>query len=133
MGRKLSRTSSSRLALFRSLARNLIEFGAIEISYPKAKETTRFVDKVVRVLKQGGIVARRRATALLADKRAEKRLFTEILPRFGGRKSGFTKITRMGVRRGDGVTMVKLEWAVGKEKVEPVRQVSTPKKEKHSH
>lgn len=133
--RKLSRTSSSRLSLLRSLTRNLVEQEAIETSQARAKEAARFIDKVVKTLRKGDVAARRRAQALLADKEVEKKLFERILPRFSKRKSGFTKLTRLGRRRGDAAMMVKLEWSEGRkeEKKKEKKKSSKEKKAKGSH
>lgn len=133
MSRKLSRPTESRLSLIRNLAKNFIRFGTLTTSLSRAKETVRFVDKVVRLARGSTVLARRRVATLLSDRETERLLF-KVVPRFGKKQGGFTKITRLGVRRGDGAPLVKLEWSVpapAKPKVQ--EKARETRSQKHSH
>lgn len=131
-GRQLSRERASRRALFRSLIRALVEHGKIETTKAKAKAVQGDVDGLVKMAKDGSVSAKRRAYAYLGnDKKTAKGLFG-LAPIFSKRTSGFTRIVRLGRRRGDAAEMVRLEWVdqVTKEekKTKKVRKKETKKK-----
>jgi len=112
--RKLGRTSSHRLALLANLSVALIEHGSIVTTQPKCKELRRFAEKLVVLAVKNDLSSRRRAMALVRDESAVNKLFTEIVPRItGGDKTaargGYTRITSIGPRHGDGALMAKIE------------------------
>ena len=124
---KLGRDSSARKALFRDLVTDLIINEAIKITETKAKELIFFVDKLITWGKRGDLHARRQAAKLIRIKRsmtknsgndekehfkhvnALQKLFDDIAPRYKERDGGYTRISKLGMRRGDGATMVYLE------------------------
>ena len=100
-GRKLSRTSAHRKALFRNLVLSLIQHERIKTTDAKAKELRRYADKMVTLGKRGDLAARRLAFAFMQSRDAVKKLFDEIAPRFTDRPGGYTRVVKFGVRRGD--------------------------------
>lgn len=108
-GRKLDRSSGHRRALFRNQVTDVIKHGAIITTEAKAKEVQGLVEKVITLGKSGSLVARREALAFLYDDKTVEKLFSEIAPRFIKRAGGYTRITRLGRRLGDGALLAKLE------------------------
>lgn len=105
------RTKEQRLALYRSLARALIIEERIETSLQRAKAVRPFVEKLVTLGKRGDLHARRLALEYLPDKRAVRKLFEEIAPRFENRQGGYTRLVKLPDRRkGDGCELALLEF-----------------------
>ena len=102
-GRKLNRTSSHRWALMRNLVTALLRDEKIRTTDPKAKELRRWADRVITLGKQGSLHARRRALGMVQDKAVVRKLFDTIGPRFKDRPGGYTRIIKIGRRRGDAV------------------------------
>ena len=109
-GRQLRRTSEQRLALLRNLASSLIEHGAIETTEAKAKELRPFVEKLVTKAKQGTLHARRLAGRHVHKRETADKLFRELGPKFAARPGGYTRILKIGARRGDGAEMARIEF-----------------------
>ena len=109
-GRQLRRTSEQRLALLRNLASSLIEHGAIETTEAKAKELRPFVEKLVTKAKQGTLHARRLAGRHVHKRETADKLFRELGPKFAARPGGYTRIMKIGARRGDGAEMARIEF-----------------------
>ncbi|MBD3108606.1 50S ribosomal protein L17 [Bacillus sp. AGMB 02131] len=115
--RKLGRTSSQRKALLRDLATDLIVFERIETTEAKAKELRSVVEKMITLGKRGDLHARRQAAAFIRKEVANEesgqdalqKLFSDIAPRYEDRQGGYTRIMKMGPRRGDGAPMVVIE------------------------
>ena len=104
------RTKEQRLALYRSLARALIMEERIETSLQKAKALRPFVEKLITLGKKGDLTARRRALALLPDRKVIKKLFEEVAPRFENRNGGYTRIIKLpDKRKGDGCELAIIE------------------------
>lgn len=108
-GKKLARSRSHRKALFRNLLSALILHGEIRTTESKAKAIRRLFDRLVTKGKSGTLHARRVVAAFLNNKKAVNRLVDEIAPKSRDRPGGFTRIIRLGRRRGDDAMMVKLE------------------------
>ncbi|HUW34460.1 MAG TPA: 50S ribosomal protein L17 [Planctomycetota bacterium] len=118
-GRKLSRTTAHRNALLRNLVISLIlvepdsnagTYERIVTTRPKAKEARRLAEKVITLGKKGTLAARRRALALLDDKRAVRKVFQVLAARYAGRPGGYTRIMGFPKRRvGDNATQVIFE------------------------
>lgn len=125
-GKKLARSRSHRKALFKNLLSALIMRGEIKTTESKAKATRRIFDRLVTKGKSGTLHARQVVAAFLNNKQAVNKLVDEIAPRFKDRPGGFTRIIRLGQRRGDDAMMVKLELV---EKPE-TKEKPTPKKGK---
>ncbi len=112
-GRQLRRTGEQKLALMRKLASALIEHGAIETTEAKAKELRPFVEKLITKAKTGTLHARRLAGRHVQQRDLGDKLFTEIGPRFKTRAGGYTRILKIGHRKGDGAEMARIELIEG--------------------
>ena len=112
-GRALRRTSEQKLALMRNLATSLIEEGAIETTEAKAKELRPFVEKLVTKAKSGTLHARRLAGRHVQKRETADKLFQEIGPRYATRAGGYTRILKVGHRKGDGAEMARIELVEG--------------------
>lgn len=116
--RKLGRTSSQRKALLRDLVTDLIINERIETTEHKAKELKRLADKMVTLGKKGDLSARRRAARTIrfesaneeGTQNALQKLFDEIAPRYNERNGGYTRVLKVGPRRGDGAPMAIIEF-----------------------
>ena len=108
--RKLGRTTSHRLALFRNMLSSLILCDRIETTLPKAKELRRWADWMVTLGKEGTLAARRRAVRYVQDDAALKKLFSNLAERFKTRNGGYTRIMRLGNRHGDNAPMAIIEY-----------------------
>jgi large subunit ribosomal protein L17 len=115
-GVKLKRDISGRRALLRGLVTNVIEEERITTTVPKAKAAKPLVEKMITLAKQDTLHARRQAAAFLVKKEAVEKLFEKLGPRFNQRSGGYTRIVRIGWRKGDGAETAKLE-LVGSELV----------------
>ncbi|MDO8655345.1 MAG: 50S ribosomal protein L17 [bacterium] len=107
-GRKFSRMAAPRQALLNSLVRSLIIRGRIRTTEARAKETSRFAEKLITKTRTGTMAARRHA-ALHLDARTVKKLLDEIAPRYRERQGGYTRVIKLGVRGSDGAHMALLE------------------------
>ena len=107
--RKLNRTSSHRLAMFRNMAVSLLTHEAIKTTVPKAKELRRFVEPLITLGKEPTLANKRLAFARLRDRDLVVKLFAEIGPRFKERNGGYTRILKMGFRQGDNAPMAYME------------------------
>jgi large subunit ribosomal protein L17 len=112
-GRQLGRRSEHRLALLRNLATSLIEEGAIETTEAKAKELRPFVEKLITKARSGTLHDRRLAVRHVHKRAAADKLFQEIGPRYQTRPGGYTRILKIGHRRGDGAEMARIELVEG--------------------
>jgi len=108
-GKKLSRHKDHRKALFKNLISALVIRGEIKTTESKAKAVRRLVDKLITKGKKKTLYSRRLIAAFLQNKKAVNRIVDELGPLFKGRAGGFTRIVRLGQRRGDQAMMVKLE------------------------
>ncbi len=125
-GKKLSRDSSQRKALFKNLINALVIHGEIKTTESKAKAIRGLVDKLITKGKRGTFQARRLIGAFLQNKMAVNKIVDELSPIFKNRPGGFTKIVRLGPRRGDDAMMVKLELM---EKPKPKEEKKNKEKE----
>ncbi|MCS6875535.1 MAG: 50S ribosomal protein L17 [Aquificaceae bacterium] len=104
------RTKEQRLALYRSVARSLIMEERIQTSLQRAKAVKPFVERLITLGKKGDLHSRRLALKLLPDRKAVKKLFEDIAPRFENRQGGYTRIIKLPDRRkGDGCELALLE------------------------
>lgn len=109
-GRKLGRTSEHRRALFRNQLCSLIQHERIITTLPKAKELKPIIERMITKTRMAnGVHARRLVGRWIADRDLIKRLFTEIGPRFASRPGGYTRIVKLGPRKGDGAELAILE------------------------
>ncbi|PWF21790.1 50S ribosomal protein L17 [Corticimicrobacter populi] len=107
--RKLNRTSSHRLAMFRNMAVALITHEAIKTTLPKAKELRGVIEPLITLAKEPTLANKRLAFARLRDRAAVVKLFAEIGPRYQGRPGGYTRVLKMGFRQGDNAPMAFME------------------------
>ena len=108
--RKLGRTSSHRLAMFRNMAAALIKHEQITTTLPKAKELRPYVEKLVTLAKNGGLSNRRLAEARLQDDEQLIKLFDVIGVRYADRSGGYTRVLKAGFRASDQAPMAIIEF-----------------------
>ena len=109
-GRKLGRTTAHRKAMFRNQLTSLIQHEQIRTTLAKAKELRPLAERLVTHGKKGGLHHRRLARRWLPDRATVSRLFDEIAPRFEERSGGYTRIVKLGPRKGDGAEMAILQF-----------------------
>ena len=107
--RKLGRKTSHRNLMLRNLTTDVLRYGKITTTVTRAKETRRMVEKMITLGKRGDLSARRAALAYITDEEVVKNLFSEIAPKYAERHGGYTRITKLGERRGDSAPMSILE------------------------
>jgi large subunit ribosomal protein L17 len=108
-GRKFSRTSAHRPAMFENMAASLIKHELIRTTLPKAKELRRVAEPLITLGKIDGVANRRLAFARLRDKQAVGKLFVELGPRYQARPGGYLRILKCGFRAGDNAPMAYVE------------------------
>jgi len=142
-GRQLGRTSQHRLAMRRNMVASLIQYETISTTIEKAKEVKSFAEKLITLAKKGTLAARRRAIAMLGNRKIIDyedakpitkgtiigKLFSELGPRYLDRPGGYTRIIRLSLRRlGDNGQLALLQ-LVGKEEV-PKKETKGAKKKR---
>ena len=108
-GRKFSRTSAHREAMFRNMAASLFKHEIIKTTLPKAKELRRVAEPLITLSKVDSVANRRLAFARLRDKEAVGNLFTMLGPRYQARPGGYLRILKCGFRAGDNAPMAYVE------------------------
>ncbi|MEQ8370657.1 MAG: 50S ribosomal protein L17 [Alphaproteobacteria bacterium] len=108
-GRKFSRTSSHRKAMFANMAAALLKHEQITTTLPKAKDLRRVVDRLVTLGKRGDLHARRQALSVLHDTALAGKLFTTLAERYADRSGGYTRVLKAGFRYGDAAPMAVIE------------------------
>ncbi len=108
-GRKFSRTSAHREAMFKNMAASLIKHELINTTQPKAKELRRIAEPLITLAKTDSVANRRLAFARLRDKEAVGTLFTVLGPRYVARPGGYLRILKCGFRAGDNAPMAYVE------------------------
>ena len=108
-GRKLGRTSAHRKAMFRNQLTALFTHERIVTTVAKAKELQPIAERMVTLARAGSLPARRKVLTMVPDKEVVRRLFEDIAPRFMSRPGGYTRVLRMGRRRGDGAELALIE------------------------
>ena len=107
--RKLGRRTDHRTAMLRNLVQSLFENGKIETTVTRAKEVRREAEKMITLGKKGDLSSRREALKYIYKKDVVNTLFEEIAPVYADRQGGYTRILKLGPRRGDGSEMCILE------------------------
>jgi large subunit ribosomal protein L17 len=115
-GYKLKRNVGARKALFKGLVTSIIEHERIVTTVPKAKAVRPLVEKIITLAKRDTLHTRRQAAKFLETPEALKKLFDKLGTRFGQRNGGYTRVVRLGNRKGDGAEQAMLE-LVGSELV----------------
>ena len=120
--KKFGRSTEHRKMLMKSLVTNLILAESIKTTLPKAKEARKDADKIVTIAKKGDLAARRLAASLTLDPKAVQKLFEKIAPAMKDRKGGYTRIVKLGTRKGDAAEMCVLQWVTAAEVAAPVKE-----------
>ncbi|ABY92198.1 LSU ribosomal protein L17P [Thermoanaerobacter thermohydrosulfuricus] len=107
--RKLGRPSDQRRAMLRNLVTDFLKYGRITTTEARAKEVRSISEKMITLGKRGDLHARRQALAYILDESVVKKLFDEIAPKYKDRQGGYTRILKLGPRRGDGAPLVIIE------------------------
>jgi large subunit ribosomal protein L17 len=108
-GRELSRTRSHKQATLRNMATSLFRHERIRTTEAKAKELRPFAERLISLARRGDLHSRRRARRHIADREVLQKLFDQIGPRFQDRPGGYTRILKLGARRGDGAEVALIE------------------------
>ncbi|AAK81043.1 large subunit ribosomal protein L17 [Clostridium acetobutylicum] len=107
--RKLGRPTDQRRAMLRNLVTSFLKHGKIETTVTRAKETRSLAEKMITLAKRGDLHARRQVLSFVTEETVVKKLFDEVAPKYSERNGGYTRIYKMGPRRGDGAEIVILE------------------------
>ena len=108
-GKRLGRTTSHRMAMFRNMVTSLFEHERIVTTVEKAKEVRPIAEKMITLGKRGDLHARRQALSFIRSKDVVDKLFGEIKDKFADRKGGYTRILKTGIRKGDAASMAIIE------------------------
>jgi len=108
-GRKFSRTSSHRKAMFENMAAALLKHEQITTTLPKAKDLRPIVEKLITLGKRGGLHCRRQALSMLQDTTVTEKLFSVIADRYKERQGGYIRVVKAGFRYGDSAPMAVIE------------------------
>lgn len=107
--RKLHRTTSHRLAMLSNMVTSLLEHEAIRTTLPKAKEARKIAERIITLGKRGGLSNVRLAARTVKDKAVLAKVFAAYKDRYAQRPGGYTRIVKLGFRRGDAAEMALLE------------------------
>ncbi len=107
--RKLGRETAHRTAMLRALVTFLLENGKIETTVSRAKEVSSLTEKFITLAKVENLSNKRAALAFITKEDVVNKLFTEIAPKYSDRNGGYTRITKIGPRRGDAAEMAVIE------------------------
>ena len=107
--RKLGRTSSQRKAMLRALTTYLFENGKMETTFTSAKEVQPVAEKMITLGKKNTLATYRKALSYITKEDVANKLFKEIAPKYADRNGGYTRVTRIGQRRGDAAEMAVIE------------------------
>ena len=107
--RKLGRTSDQRRAMLRAMVTYLLENGQIKTTITRAKEVAPLAEKMITLAKQNDLAAYRQALGFLTQEDVAKKLFDQIGPKYADRNGGYTRVVRIGPRRGDAAEMAIIQ------------------------
>ncbi len=128
--RKLGKTKPHREAMLANMATSLLANRTIRTTEPKAKELRRMVDRLITIAKKDTLAARRHVGESIKDKAVVKKLFSEIAPQLKDRPSGYTRLMRVGFRRGDSAMISMVELLTPKPKSDDDSKKASKKKAK---
>lgn len=128
IGRKLGVTTKHRKAMFRNMVTDFFRFDKIKTTDTRAKELRRIAEKLITLAKDGSLNKRRQAAAYIRDNEVLKKLFDEIAPKFKDRPGGYTRITKLGFRRGDSSPISIIELVEEDYKPKKKKAKAAPKK-----
>lgn len=126
--RKLGRATAHRMAMLRAMVTFLLENGRIETTVTRAKEVRSLAEKMITLAKVDNLHNKRMAMAFITKKDVARNLFSTIAPSYAGKNGGYTRITKLGPRRGDGAEMAVIELV--KEEVKEEKKQATKAKAK---
>ena len=106
---KAGKTADYRRAMYRNLVTDLLGYEKITTTEAKAKQVRGLAEKMITLGKQGGLHSRRQALSFIFDKKVTDKVFSELAERYAERTGGYTRITKLGRRLGDGAPVVQLE------------------------
>lgn len=109
VSRKFDRPIGYRQLMFRNLVTEILDHEQIKTTEPKAKAVQGMTEKMITLAKTGGLHARRQAMSFILDKNVVEKLFAKLGPRYTDRHGGYTRIVKIGMRMGDGASMVQIE------------------------
>lgn len=130
-GRKFGRERGPRKALIKGLAESLVIYESIETTLPKAKEVVTYTEKLITKAKKGDLHNRRQIIAKLSTIDAANKLVDELAPKLGARNSGYLRIKRTSLRRGDGSQLARISFVDDLSKTAakaPAKTAATKKK-----
>lgn len=107
--RKLGRDSAHRIAMLRAMVTFLLENGKIETTVTRAKEVRSLTEKMITLAKENNLHNKRMAFSFITKENVVKKLFDEIAPKYAERNGGYTRISKLGPRRGDAAEMAIIE------------------------
>ena len=107
--RKLGRTSSQRKAMLRAMTTYLFENGKIETTFTRAKEIQPVAEKMITLGKKNTLASYRQALSFITKEDVAKKVVSEVAPKYADRNGGYTRVTRIGPRRGDAAEMAIIE------------------------
>ncbi|MGE5626861.1 MAG: 50S ribosomal protein L17 [Solirubrobacterales bacterium] len=107
--RKLGRPTDQRRAMLRNLVTSFLKHGKIETTETRAKETRSLAEKMITLAKRGDLHARRQVLSFVTEEEVVKNLFDNVAPKYSEREGGYTRMYKVGPRRGDGAEIVILE------------------------
>jgi len=107
--RKLGRTTSHRTAMLRGMVTFLFQNGKIETTVTRAKEVSSMAEKMITIAKDNSLHNKRLVMSFVTDEDTVKKLFDEIAPKYASTSGGYTRITKIGPRRGDAAEMAIIE------------------------
>ncbi len=124
--KKLSRTRSHRKAMLANMAASLLMHHVIKTTEAKAKEVRKLAEKLITLGKRGDLHAHRQVYDVIRDRKLVKKVFDEIAPKFADRQGGYTRVVKMGIRKGDGAALSVVELLLER----PPKEEKKGKKEK---
>ena len=107
--RKLGRPTDQRMAMLRAMTTYLLENGQIKTTVTRAKEVAPLAEKMVTLAKKNNLAAYRQALSFITKEDVAKKLFDQIGPKYATRDGGYTRVVRIGPRRGDGAEMAVVQ------------------------
>lgn len=128
--RKLGRPTAHRQAMLRGMVTYLLENGSIETTLYRAKEVRKLTEKMITLGKKNTLAAKRAAMSFITKEDVVKKLFDTIAPEFDNRNGGYTRIYKLGARRGDGAEMALIKLVADEKpaKEEPKKATKKPAK-----
>ena len=107
--RKLGKTTAQRMAMLRQQVTDLLDKGKMETTVTRAKEIAPMAEKMITLGKAKDLASYRQALSFITREDVAKKVFDEVAPKYADRNGGYTRITRIGTRRGDAAAMAGIE------------------------